>query len=155
LLEAAVRRNIAAIDPTLLSSPIHDQVLTFAGGDRDLIDLLAVSASGGLTILELKVSEDVHLPVQALDYWMRIRWHAERNELQHLFPKIALAKGLPRLLLVAPAMSFHPSNTTVLRYFSPEIEVERVGINSEWQNQLKVILRLARGEMPICHGSSQ
>ena len=89
----------------LLPSPIHGQVLTFAAGDRDLIDLLAVSCEGRLAVLELKITEDLHLPMQALDYWMRIRWHAERNELQHLFPGIPLAHTLPKLLLVAPAIA--------------------------------------------------
>lgn len=155
LLEASVRSNIGEIDPTLKSNPIHGQVLTFAAVDRDLIDLLAVSSSGRLAVLELKVTEDLHLPIQALDYWMRIRWHAERRELTHLFPGIALASSLPKLLLVAPALSFHSANTTVLRYFSPEIEVERVGVNSDWERRLKVVLRLAGAAMPISHGGSQ
>jgi hypothetical protein len=152
-LESSVRSHIAMIDATLLSTPVHGQVLTFAAGDRDLIDLLAVSESGRLAILELKVTEDLHLPLQALDYWMRVRWHAERGELQHLFPQILLAAGqMPKLLLVAPAMSFHSSNTTVLRYFSPEIEVERIGAGSDWQRRFKVVMRLAGAAKPISHG---
>ena len=95
------------------------------------------------------------MSMQALDYWMRIRWHAERNELPHLFPGIPLANTLPKLLLVAPAMSFHSSNALVLRYFSPEIEVERVGVNSDWDQRLKVVLRLSAADMPICHRSSE
>ena len=153
-LEALVRSNPAVIEASLAPTPIHGQVLTFAGGDRDMIDLLAISASGRLAVLELKASEDIHLPLQALDYWMRIRWHAQRGELQHLFAGTALAAASPRLLLVAPAMSFHSSNASILRYFSPEIEVERVGINSDWQHNLKVVMRLKSGDAPISHGSS-
>ena len=152
-LEVLVRSCPAVIEPSLAPSPVHGQVLTFAAGDRDLIDLLAISASGRLAVLELKASEDIHLPLQALDYWMRIRWHAQRGELQHLFPAVPLAPAPPRLLLVAPAMSFHSSNASILRYFSPEIEVERVGINSDWQHNLKVVLRLKGGDVPISHGS--
>lgn len=152
-LEALVRSNLTIIEPSLVPHPVHDQVLTFAGGDRDLIDLLAISASGRLAVLELKASEDIHLPLQALDYWMRIRWHAERGELQHLFPGTPIAPVSPRLLLVAPAMSFHSSHAFILRHFSPEIEVERVGINSDWRHSLKVVLRLKGGDVPISHGS--
>ncbi|MGH9583269.1 MAG: hypothetical protein ACRD4O_10065, partial [Bryobacteraceae bacterium] len=76
-LEQRVRLNLAAIDASLAAEPVHGQVLTFAAGDRDLIDLLAADANGRLAVLELKTSEDVHLPIQALDYWMRVRWHAE------------------------------------------------------------------------------
>lgn len=154
-LESAVRSNLAAIDPAARTAPVHGQVLTFAATDRDLIDLLAVTFSGRLVVLELKVSEDIHLPIQALDYWMRIRWHAQRDELKQFFPGVPLESTPPKLLLVAPAMSFHSSNAAVLRYFSPEIEVERVGINSEWQQHLKVVMRLKGAAVPISHGGSQ
>jgi hypothetical protein len=153
-LESAVRSKISLVDPALLPEPLYGQVLTFAAGDRDLIDLLAVSGEGRLTVLELKASADINLPVQALDYWMRIRWHAECREIQHLFPSFEILPTPPRLLLVAPALSFHSTNSIVLRYFSPEVEVERVGVNSDWQNHLKVILRLRGGEDPISHGRS-
>lgn len=153
-LDTAVRANIGLFDPLLLPEPLHGQVLTFAAGDRDLIDLLALSRAGRLTVLELKASADIQLPLQALDYWMRIRWHAERREIHHLFPSLEILPTPPRLLLVAPALSFHSTNSIVLRYFSPEVEVERVGVNSDWQSNLKVILRLRGGEDPISHGRS-
>jgi hypothetical protein len=93
-LESSVRSSLSTIDASLLQNPVHGQVLTFAAGDRDLIDLLAVSCSGRLAVLELKASEDIHLPVQALDYWMRIAWHAQNGELEHLFPAFHLTAGL-------------------------------------------------------------
>jgi hypothetical protein len=37
--------------------------------------------------------------------------------------------------------SFHPTNEKVLRYFGPEIEVERIGIGMEWRRNLKVMFR--------------
>jgi hypothetical protein len=150
-LESQVRSRLQILDATLLPAPVHGQVLTFAGGDRELIDLLAVSANGRLAVLELKASEDIHLPIQGLDYWMRIRWHAERGELDSLFPGIPLTKQAPKLLLIAPALSFHPSNEIALRYFSPEIEVERIGVNSEWESALSVSFRLSGSQVPISH----
>ncbi|MBV9670994.1 MAG: hypothetical protein JOZ43_08575, partial [Acidobacteriales bacterium] len=151
--ESAVRSGLQAIDAGLLPAPVHGQILTFAGGDREMLDLLAVSGSGGLAVLELKTSEDIHLPVQALDYWARIRWHASQGELQHLFTGIPLSNEAPKLLLVAPAICFHPSNEIVLRYFSPEIRVERIGVNTDWQQKVKVVLRLTGADKPISHGS--
>jgi hypothetical protein len=153
--ESAIRAHLSAVDPTLLSEPVHGQVLSFAAGDRDLIDLLAVSNTGRLAVLELKTSEDLQLPVQALDYWMRVAWHAQRAELRHLFPGIALRDTPPKLLLVAPAMSFHPATAIILRYFSPEIDVERIGMNSDWQRNPRVVLRLKGSGIPISHGSSE
>jgi hypothetical protein len=154
-LESCVRSKLSAIDASLLQNPVHGQVLTFAAGDRDLIDLLAVSPSGRLAVLELKASEDIHLPLQALDYWMRIAYHAQRSELEHLFPGISLDGKSPRLMLVAPAICFHSSNATVLGYFSPDIEVERIGVNSDWHENLKVVLRLKGADAPISHRSFQ
>jgi hypothetical protein len=151
--EIAVRQSIQLIDPTLLSTPVHSQVLAFAAGDRDLIDLVAVTPAGRLAVLELKVSEDIHLPIQALDYWMRVKWHAHRGELQHLFPSVHLANLAPKLFLVAPATSFHSTSATVLRYFSSEVDVERVGINSEWESRFRVVLRLTGADDPISHRS--
>jgi len=151
-LESAVRANLHTIDSTLQLQPTHGQVLTFAAGDRTVIDLLAVSTAGVLTVLELKASEDIQLPMQALDYWTRVKWHAERGELQHLFPGTALARTAPKLILLAPAISFHSAHTTVLSYFSPEIDVERVGVNSRWHEQFRVVLRLQGADTPISHG---
>jgi len=152
--ESIVRSHLSLIDADLLVQPLHGQVLSFAAIDRDLIDLLGVTSSGRLAVLELKVSEDIHLPIQALDYWMRIRWHAERNELAHLFPGIELDQRPPKLLLIAPAFSFHPATDTLMRYFSPAILVERVGVNTAWQKELKVVLRLRGSETPISHQMS-
>ena len=152
-LEIQIRSGVETIDATLRPKPVHGQVLTFSAGDRDLIDLLAVSVAGGLAVLELKVTEDIHLPLQALDYWMRVAWHARKGELNHLFPGIPLDSKPPRLLLIAPAMSFHSTNATVLSYFSTGIEVERIGINEGWRQGVRVVMRLRGADSPISHGS--
>lgn len=150
--ESAVRANLPKIEPTLAPAPVHGQVLSFAGGDRGLIDLLASSPDGRLAVLELKTSEDIHLPLQALDYWMRVAWHAQREELSHLFPGVSLQNRAPKLLLIAPALAFHSSTATLLRYFSPEIEVERIGINEDWRKDFRVVLHLKNADVPLSHG---
>lgn len=150
--ESAVRANLLKIEPGLLPAPIHGQVLSFAAGDRGLLDLLASSRAGHLAVLELKVSEDIHLPLQALDYWMRVTWHAGRGELNHLFPGVSLADRPPKLLLIAPALAFHSSTATILRYFSREIDVERIGVSEDWQKDFNVIMHLKGADVPISHG---
>jgi hypothetical protein len=150
-LEQVVRSSIQRIDPQLRLDPIHNQVLSFAAADRDLIDLLAVTQDGRLCVLELKVTEDLQLPIQALDYWMRINWHVCRQELTHLFPRIHLLPVAPRLILLAPALSFHSSTATLLRYFSSQIEVERVGVNTDWRSGLKITMRLLGAANPASH----
>jgi hypothetical protein len=143
-LESLVRAHVCAIDATLLSQPVYGQTPVFAGGERGVMDLLAVDHTGRLAVIELKASEDIHLPLQALDYWMRVRQHAAQEEFSSrgYFPGIALRPDAPRLLLVAPSLEFHPKTETILSYFSREIEIERVGVNAGWRAGLQVMFRL-------------
>jgi hypothetical protein len=142
-LESKVRSHIREIDASLLEAPVYGQVPAFAASDRGVLDLLALDHRGRLAVIELKASQDVHLPLQALDYWMRVQWHVERGEFQAkgYFPGHTLTREPPRLLLVSPALDFHPSNERVLRYLSPRIPVERIGVGLEWRKELKVIHR--------------
>ena len=144
-LESQVRGAIEQLDARLLAAPIYDQVPAFAAAERGILDLLAVERSGRLAVIELKATEDIHLPLQALDYWMRVKWHLGRREFtaNGYFPGIDLIEDSPRLLLVSPALDFHPSNEGVLRYFAPHIEVERIGVGLEWRKELKVVFRSA------------
>ncbi|HEX5431640.1 MAG TPA: hypothetical protein VFW83_06725 [Bryobacteraceae bacterium] len=142
-LESQVRRNIQILDPALLPRPLYGQVPQFAGGERGILDTLAASSDGRLAVVEVKASQDVHLPLQALDYWMRVKWHLERNEFSRsgYFPGLGLRPDPPKLLLIAPALEFHPSNETVLRYFSREVQFERLGVGLEWRRELRVMFR--------------
>jgi hypothetical protein len=142
-LESQVRAHIQEIDASLASAPIYGQVPAFAASDRGVLDLLAIDTSGRLAVIELKASEDVHLPLQALDYWMRVAWHVKHREFQPngYFPGHEPRTEPPRLLLVSPALDFHSSNERVLRYFSPHIAVERLGVGLEWRKELKVMYR--------------
>ncbi|MCS7316200.1 MAG: hypothetical protein RMI94_10165 [Bryobacterales bacterium] len=151
-LESQVRAAISRIDPTLLPEPIYSQVPAMAGCERDVVDLLAVDRRGRLAVLELKASADIHLPLQALDYWLRVRWHLERGEFEAngYFPRIELRRQAPRLLLVAPALEFHPTTETILRYFRPEIEVERIGLGVEWRKDIQIVFRARGAQAPDC-----
>ena len=149
-LESQVRANIEMVDASLMPRPIYGQVPAFAAADRGVIDLLAAGHSGRLAVLELKASADLHLPMQALDYWMRVVWHLERREFSDrgYFPGMALGQEAPRLLLIAPALEFHPSTENILGYFSPAIEVERIGLGIHWRRRLEVMFRLRGAERP-------
>jgi hypothetical protein len=142
-LETRVRADLESLDATLRTQPVYGQVAQFAGGDRGIIDLLAIDHDGRLAVIELKVDQDIHLPLQALDYWMRIKWHLDRGELGKSahFTGLSLLQEAPRLLLVAPALEFHPANEIVLSFFSPEIPVERIGLGVQWRQELKVMFR--------------
>jgi len=142
-LESQVRQKIETIDASLWTQPLYGQVPEFAGGERGVLDILACDRSGRLVVIEIKASQDVHLPLQALDYWMRVKWHLERGEFsgRGYFPGIGLRPEPPRLLLVAPALDFHPSNETILNFLAPAIDVERIGVGIEWRQELRVMFR--------------
>jgi hypothetical protein len=149
-LEAVVRSRLAIVDPSLRHRPIYGQAPTFAAGDRGIVDLLACDNHGRLAIIEIKATADLQLPLQALDYWIRVKWHLERGEFasKGYFPGIELRPDAPRLLLVAPALDFHPTTENVLRYLAPSITVERIGVNAGWRNDLRIMFRACGHEAP-------
>jgi hypothetical protein len=149
-LESEVRAHLEVVDASLLLEPLYGQVPAFAGGDRGVLDLLAVDRSGRLAVIELKASADLHLPLQALDYWIRVKWHLDRGEFspRGYFPGVALRPDPPRLFLVSPALDFHPTTELILGYFSPVVEVERIGVAVEWRKGLHVMFRLSGAQSP-------
>ena len=92
-LESQARAQIETLDASLVCDPIYGQVPAFAGGERGILDLLAADHSGRLAVVELKASADLHLPLQALDYWIRVKWHLDRGEFTShgYFPGVAAA----------------------------------------------------------------
>lgn len=72
-LESEVKRDITAVDAKLDSTHVYAQVPAFAASDRGMIDLLAGTREGRLAVIELKADEDIHLPLQGLDYWSRVK----------------------------------------------------------------------------------
>lgn len=150
-LESLVRRQITTIDAALHPTPVYGQAPTFLSGERGVIDLLAAGSDGRLTVIEVKASEDPHLPLQALEYWARVKWHQSRGELAALgyFRHVPLTNALPRMVLVAPALHFHPTTDTILRFFPSEIEVVRIGVAAGWRSGLKVAFRtIGTGHLP-------
>jgi hypothetical protein len=133
----------------LLPEPVYGQAPTISGGERGVIDLLAAGIDGRLTVVELKASEDVHLPLQALDYWARVNTHLKDGDFERCgyFGGLTISRQPPRLLLAAPALHFHPTTETILRFFAPGVDVVRIGLAMNWRSSLKVVFR-ARGSEP-------
>ncbi len=142
-LETLVAADPGRIDARLDPRFLYTQVPAFAASDRGVIDLLGVTRDGRLAILELKAGEDIHLALQAADYWLRVRWHQEQGDLRRYgyFPGVELRPEPPLLFLVAPAIRFHPATSTLLPFLSGEIEIARVGLAENWRRGLRVVLR--------------
>jgi hypothetical protein len=142
-LESLVVRDLPRLDRRLLAAPVYSQVPAFSASDRAMIDVLGVTRQGRLAVVELKADEDIHLPLQGLDYWARVHWHHQRGEFKRFgyFAGVELSPEPPLLLLVAPALRVHPATDALLRYIAPEIDCELVGIDERWREELKVVFR--------------
>jgi len=156
-LESLVVKDLSRLDSSLdggtaadegvrghtSSHNCYSQVPAFSASDRAMIDVLATTRNGRLVVIELKADEDIHLPLQGLDYWARVRWHHARGEFTQYgyFPGRELAAEDPLLFLVAPALRVHPATDILLRYFSPEIEWVLLGIDERWREGVRVVVR--------------
>ena len=149
-LESRLRGEIGELLPGLRGDLIYAQVPALSSGERGMLDLLTLDRAGRLAVLEIKANEDLHLPLQALDYWIRVRaLNADRKavssggralsafERQGYFTGAEVSPLLPRLLLAAPALRIHPANEPVLRYFSPDVEWELIALGEHWRRELE------------------
>jgi hypothetical protein len=128
----------AALDPRF----VYAQVFANAGGEHGILDLLTVTRSGRLAIIELKASEHIHLPLQAADYWLRIRRHLHSEIARYgYFPGVELQQASPLVYLVAPALRFHPTTDELLKYLSSDLEIVRVGLAESWRRGLRIVMR--------------
>lgn len=142
-LESLVVADVSVIDERLDPCLLYSQVPAFSASDRAMLDVLATTRDGRLAVVELKADEDIHLPLQGLDYWSRVHWHHGRQEFPRFgyFAERELSAEKPLLYLVAPAFHVHPQTDVLLRYLSPEIEWEFVGIDEHWREGMKVVFR--------------
>jgi hypothetical protein len=154
-LESVLRRDVSLIDAHLRADHVYTQVPAFAASDRGMLDLLSATDDGRLAVIELKADEDLHLALQGLDYWVRVRWHHLQNpdnvtglgEFQRhgYFGGLRLSPEAPRLYLVAPALRVHPATEVVLRYLSPRVEWRLVALDERWRDKVKVVWRKRSG----------
>jgi len=136
-LESLIVKNVSSVDERLDPTCVYSQVPAFSASDRAMIDVLTATREGRLAVVELKADEDIHLPLQGLDYWSRVAWHHERGEFQRFgyFPGRQLSGERPLLFLVAPALHVHPATDTLLHYISPDIEWTVVGMDERWRER--------------------
>ena len=161
-LESVLRHNLAPLTRSLATTEsttiphlnpdhVYTQVPAIAGAsDRGLLDLLGVTTDGRLAVIELKADDDLHLALQGLDYWIRVRHHhlqtADQQGLGEFqrhgyFRGLHLSPQPPRLYLIAPALHIHPATETVLRYLSPRVEWNLLALDERWRQQIRVVWR--------------
>jgi hypothetical protein len=152
-LQSTLAGDLGQIDDCLGGHMIYHQVPAFAGADRAMLDLLTVTRGGRLAILELKADEDLHFPLQGLDYWIRVHWLQQQRsstgagelEANGYFPGIPLSSDSPLMYYIVPALRVHPSMDTVLQHLSPAISWTLIALNEAWRTEPKVIFRKRGG----------
>jgi len=142
-LESRIRRDISRLDASLDERFVYSQIPAWRGDERSVIDLLSITLDGRLAVIEIKAAEDFHLPLQGLDYWLRIEQSRAGGELRRrkLFSGVEPADASPLLFLVAPALRFHRSFRLVAGCLDPDIEAFQIGINSSWRDEIRVRTR--------------
>jgi hypothetical protein len=159
-LESELRHDLSRLDAHLNADHVYSQVPAFAASDRGMLDLLSVLEDGRLAVIELKADDDLHLALQGLDYWVRVRWHQMQTadsshgpsyglgEFQRhgYFAGVPLSEKSPKLYLVAPALRIHPATEIVLRHLSPRVEWELVALDERWREQIRVVWRKRSGD---------
>ena len=153
-LESEFRAGLSELLPFLRGDLLYSQVPALSSGDRGMLDLLTADRNSRLVVIELKADEDLHLPLQALDYWIRVRaLNADRQrtagsdrplsafEREGYFPGTEISPLPPRVVLAAPALRIHPANLPVLRYLSPEVDWELIALSENWRQQLRIVFR--------------
>jgi hypothetical protein len=147
-LQTALANDLVQIDDQLGEHPIYPQVPAFSAADRAMLDLLTATRSGRLAVLELKVNEDLQLPLQGVDYWIRVHSLQQQGEFgkNGYFPGVALESQPPLLFFVVPALWVHPSMETVLAHLSPVIPWTLIALNDGWRVERKVVYRKRGGQ---------
>lgn len=180
-LESLLIDDIRRVDPALLSEHVYPQVPAFSGAlpacgaglrpasgqppgrmpvpqhfSRGVIDILSVTrdlqnGAQRLAVVELKVNEEPNLPLQGLDYWLRVKWLEDRDQFRQngYFSGLLPSPEAPVIYLVCPAFRFHSTTELTLRYFQPSIRVVKVGVNQRWREGVRVLFRrtLEGGQM--------
>jgi hypothetical protein len=153
-LESELRLRLGELLPEIRGDEVYSQVPAISSGDRGMLDLLALDRRNRLAVIEIKADEDLHLPMQALDYWIRVRaLNADRQspagssrplsafERAGYFPGAEVSEREPRLILIGPALRIHPANEPVLRYLSPKVQWELIALNEDWRRELSIVFR--------------
>lgn len=142
-MQMLISQDVSRVDIALDPTHVYEQVFAQVAGQHGVLDLLCVTRTRRLAILELKAAENLDLPLQAAEYWARIHWHQQQGDLSRYgyFPGIELQPVPPLVYLIAPALRFHPTTDALQRYLSRDLEIIRVGLAESWRRGLRVMFR--------------
>jgi hypothetical protein len=141
-LESNLIRQAGDLFP-VLPEWIYPQVPSFVGEDRSIIDLLAITSTGRLVVIEVKATADPDLPFQAFDYWLAVERHRKAGDFQAkgYFHGLDIRDEPALLLVVAPLLAFHRSLDGLLELMPRNLPFTQIGINQSWKREIKILRR--------------
>jgi hypothetical protein len=141
-LESNLIRQIQDVLP-VRSEWLYPQVPSFAGEDRNIIDLLTITAAGRLVVIEVKASSDPDLPFQAFDYWLAVERHRKAGdfEAKGYFQGVSIRNEPALLVVVAPLLAFHRTLDTLVAALPQNLPWMQIGINQSWKREIKILRR--------------
>jgi hypothetical protein len=142
-LEEVIREDVKRLDARLDPRFIYPQIPAHRNDDYAMVDVLGITEDGQLVIIELKVADDIELPMQAIDYWLKVEWHRRRGDFERrgYFPGVKIADRPAMVLLVSPLLRFHRTFNLIAGWIHESIPVYKVGITEEWRRGIKVVRR--------------
>ena len=149
-LESLVAADPTRVDARLDPRFFYEQLPALTAGDRGVMDAVAMTRSARLAVIEFKASEDVQLVLQAVDYWLRVRWHHAQQDFSRYgyFPGIDLDPAPATAVSRRPGPALSSGERVILQFLSPEIEICRVGVGENWRRGVKVVLRQGQKIVP-------
>ena len=143
LLQSNLIEQFGNVIPSADARHIYPQVPSFVGEERNIIDLLSITREGRLLVVEIKASADPDLPFQALDYWIAVERHRKAGDFERngYFSGVKIQDTPALLVLIAPLLAFHRTQSRLLDTFPSDVPVMEVGVNQLWKKNLKVLRR--------------
>ena len=122
---------------------VYPQVPSFSADERKIIDLLTITDSGRLVVIEIKAAADPDLPLQALDYWLAVERHRRAGDFEAngYFKGIQVLNEPALLVLVAPLLVFHRTLGRMIGVLPDGLPLIQIGINQSWKRKIKVLRR--------------
>jgi hypothetical protein len=122
---------------------VYPQVPSFGGDERKIIDLLTITDSGRLVVIEIKAAADPDLPLQALDYWLAVERHRKAGDFttNGYFGGIEIRDEPSLLVLVAPLLLFHRTLDRLTAMLPKTVPLLQIGINQTWKRKIKILRR--------------
>ena len=142
-LEALILENIPYLFPEMTPGTVYSQIPVYLGSNAGRVDILGVNRDGDMVVMELKVTENPDLLMQALDYWGRVTRHNRNGDFARrgYFSGTKINRNAPLIYLVAPVFSFHDTTERLVNYLSPEPSVYKIAVNEDWRRNVKILSR--------------